>query len=89
MGIMVCYAETVIGNHDVNAVPVSVNHGELCTASGLWIMMCYAVPVLVNHGELWSASGCELWRVILIQWVRIMLCYAEPVVWRVMLCQWL
>ena len=31
---MLCYAEPVGGNHVVNAVPVSVNHGELCTASG-------------------------------------------------------
>ena len=30
MGIMVCFAEQVVGNHGVNAVPVGVNHGELC-----------------------------------------------------------
>jgi hypothetical protein len=64
VGIMVCYAETVIGNHDVNAVPVSVNYCVLCRARGLRIMLCSAVPVSVNHGELWSASGCESWRVI-------------------------
>ena len=63
MGIMVCYAETVIGNHDVNAVPVSVNHGEIWSASGceswrvtliqwLRIMLCYAEPVVVNHDVL-------------------------------------
>jgi hypothetical protein len=32
--IMVCYAETDVRNHSVNAVPVGVNHGELCYASG-------------------------------------------------------
>ena len=30
VGIMMCYAELVVGNHGVNAVPVDVNHGELC-----------------------------------------------------------
>jgi hypothetical protein len=30
VGIMVCYAELVVVNHGVNAVPVGVNHGELC-----------------------------------------------------------
>ena len=30
VGIMVCYAEPVVGNHVVNALPVEVNHSELC-----------------------------------------------------------
>ena len=30
MGIMVCYAESVAGNHGVNNVPVGVIHDELC-----------------------------------------------------------
>ena len=47
--IMLCYSELVVGNNDVNAVPVGVNHVELCFANGweswriiiyqwLWIM---------------------------------------------------
>jgi hypothetical protein len=41
--IMVCYSEPVVGNHGVNAVPVGVNHCELCGASGcesLSVIMC-------------------------------------------------
>ena len=63
VGIMVCYTEPVTGNHDVNAVPVGVNHAVFFCASRcepwrvmqrqlLWIMLCYSVPVGVNHGEL-------------------------------------
>jgi hypothetical protein len=68
---MVCYSETDVGNHSVNAVPVGVNHGELCYASGcksrcamlsqwLWIIVNYAQPVVVKHYELYWDIGYEL-----------------------------
>jgi hypothetical protein len=34
VGIMVCYAKPVDGNHGVNSVPVGVNYGKLCWAGG-------------------------------------------------------
>ena len=34
MGIMVCYAEPVVGNHGVNDVPVGVNH---CVMLSQWL----------------------------------------------------
>ena len=42
--------------------------------------MSYADPVVVNHGVLCCTSGHESWRVMLNQWLRIMLCYAKIVV---------
>ena len=33
----------------------------------------------MNHGLLCCAKGCELWRVILSQWLSIMVCYTKPV----------
>jgi hypothetical protein len=42
-------------------------------------MVFYDEPVVVNHGLLYCAIGCELWRVILSQWLSIMVCYTEPV----------
>ena len=33
MGIMVCYAEPVVGNHGVNAVPVGVHHSVVFCAN--------------------------------------------------------
>jgi hypothetical protein len=44
----------------------------------LWIMASHAVPVVVNHIVLCLANGCELWRIMLCQWVLIMLCYSKP-----------
>jgi hypothetical protein len=43
VGIMVCYSEPVVGNHGVNAVPVCVNHNELCGNNGwesLRVILC-------------------------------------------------
>ena len=67
---MLCYAEPVVWNHDVNADPVVVNHGVPCCTSGresqramlsqwLRIALSYAKPVIVNNGESRCASGCE------------------------------
>ena len=42
-------------------------------------MACYVEPVVVNHSVLSGASGCDSWRVILSQWLLIMVCYAAPV----------
>ena len=42
--ISLCYAEACVGNHDVNAVPVSVNHGEICCASG-----CESLCVMLSQ----------------------------------------
>jgi hypothetical protein len=47
----------------------------------LWIVVSYAEPVVVNHGVLCWASGCELWCVILSQWLWIIVSYD--------ICQWL
>ena len=43
-------------------------------------MVRYADPVVVNHGVLCCTSGRESRRVMLSQWLRIMLCYAKQVV---------
>ena len=67
---MVCYYEPMVGNQGVKAIPVVVNHGELCSASGceswcamlsqwLRIMLCYSELIIGNHGMLCWASGCE------------------------------
>ena len=91
-------------------VPVVVNNDVSCWVSGC--ELCCAI--LVNHGEVYWAICCESWFVMLCQWlwvmvnyivtgVRIMVCYAEPVVvnhglsccakgcesWWIMLGQWL
>ena len=73
------------------SVPVGVNHGELCWAQCVGVILCHAKPVVVNHcamlnrvcgnhGVLFWASG--FWIVVR---------YAEPVVcesWCAMLYQW-
>jgi hypothetical protein len=71
--IMVCFSEPLVGNHDMNAPPVGVNHGELCWASiwesrcamlsqCLWINVNYAEILVLKHFELCWASACEsLW----------------------------
>ena len=38
------------------------------------------MPVVVNHVVQCLANGCESWRIMLCQWLLIMLCYVEPVV---------
>ena len=74
--IMLCYSEQVVQNHDVNDMPVGVNHVELYWASGcesrcamlsqwLWIIVNYVEPVVVKHCELCWASGCESYCVML------------------------
>jgi hypothetical protein len=74
--IMLCYSEPVVGNHDVDTVPVGVNHVELGWTSGcesrcamlgqcLWIIVNYVEPVVLKHFELYWASGCESVCVIL------------------------
>jgi hypothetical protein len=88
--IMVCYAEPVVGNHELNAVPVGVNHVVLCWASRcesrcamlsqwLWIIVNYAGPMVVKHCELDRDIGCESLWVMLSQWLWIIVWYAERV----------
>ena len=43
-------------------------------------MESYSKPVVVNHGEICWASGWESWRIMLCQWLWIMLYYADPVI---------
>ena len=43
-------------------------------------MVCNTESVVVNHGLLCCAKGCELWHVMLNQWLLVMMCIAEPVV---------
>jgi hypothetical protein len=88
--IMLCYSEQVVQNHEVNDMPVGVNHGELCWASGcesrcailsqwLWIIVNYVEPVVVKHCELCWANGCVSLCVI-VGWVcgnYGMLCWAS------------
>ena len=88
--IMLCYSELFVGNHDVNALPVGVNHDELRWTSGyeswcamlsqcLWIIVNYAEPVILKHVELCWSSSCESF------------CYAGPDVWEswcAMMSQW-
>ena len=57
--IMLCYAEQVVLNHDVNAMPVGVNHGEICWGSGCESRCTMLSRVCGNHGKLCCASGSE------------------------------
>ena len=43
-------------------------------------MVCNSEAVVVNHGLLCCAKGCELWQVILSQWLCIIVCYTDPMV---------
>jgi len=43
-------------------------------------MVYHAEPVVVNHGLLCWGSGCELWFIILSQWLWIKVYYSEPVI---------
>jgi hypothetical protein len=43
-------------------------------------MVRNAEPVVLNHGVLYWASGCDTVCDILIEWLCIMVSYAEPVV---------
>jgi hypothetical protein len=36
--------------------------------------------VVVHHGVLGGGSACESFRVMMSQWLGIMVCYVEPVV---------
>jgi hypothetical protein len=50
--ILLCYTEVVVGNHDVNAVPVGVNNVEWCWASGCesWcVMLSHWLWIIVNY----------------------------------------
>jgi hypothetical protein len=85
--IMLCYAEPIVGNHELNVVPVDVNHVVLCCTSA--VVLCWAsrleswcepVSVGVNHGELCWSSGYESWCVMLYKWSWILERYAQPVV---------
>jgi hypothetical protein len=78
--IMVCYAESVVVNHDVLYWDSGCEWWWAMLSQWLLIMMCYTEPVGVIRGVLCCAKGCESWRVILNQWLWIMMCYAEPVV---------
>jgi hypothetical protein len=61
-----------IAQHDSPSVCIAeqviVNYGE------------FTVSMVVNDGVLCWVSGCELWCVMLSQWLIIMVCYTEPVV---------
>ena len=71
---------SVCRNQGVNAEPVLVNHGEVCWASGCESCWGMQSQWFVNHGVLCCTNGRESWRVILCQWLRIMLCYTESFV---------
>ena len=88
---MLCYTEPADGNHDVNAVPVGVNHGGLCWASGcesrvlcwanccetMWMILRYWLWIIVSYAEPVVVNHCVLCRA---GCVGIMVCYAEPVI---------
>ena len=67
--IMVSYAEAVV-----------VNHGEVCWVSGCAIVR-YAAPVVVNHDVLCWSIDCESLRIMLSQWLWIIVYYAELNLW--------
>jgi hypothetical protein len=109
--VMVCNAEPVVLNHGVLCWASGcefmcailnrtvVNYVVLYWADCVLVMVCHA-----GHW-LWMiwANGCELWRVMVDQWLWIMVCNVEQVVvshgelcwtsgcesWCVMLSQWL
>jgi hypothetical protein len=43
----------------------------------LLIMVTYDEPLIVNNGLLCCANGCESWRVMMSQWLCIMVCFTE------------
>jgi hypothetical protein len=80
--------------------PISIAHNDsqpLAQHISKWLSQWF-----VNHGVLCCTSAPESWKVILNQWLCIIVSYAEPVVenhvlfywasgcesWSVMLCQW-
>ena len=82
VGIMVCYVKPVVVNHCVMLRRVCGSQGVLFWTSG-WESRCECY-----------VSGCELWWVVLSQWLWITMCYYVPVCvmcepWRVILRQWL
>ena len=73
---MVSYAEALFGNYGVNDVPVGVIHGELCWQSG-----CESCCVIL-YDSWWAMLSHWLWINVSYAepWLRIMFCYAEPVI---------
>jgi hypothetical protein len=55
LSIMVCYAGSVVVNHDVLCWASGCESGCGMLSQWLWIMVCYADPVVVNQSELWWA----------------------------------
>ena len=74
--IMLYYAEQVVLNHHVNAMPEGVNHGLLCWAGCVGIMVCPLFWITVWYAE---PGVWESWCVMMSQWLGI-------TVW--MLYQW-
>jgi hypothetical protein len=91
VGIMVCYAELVVVYHCMlywagcvgimvcYSEPLIVNHCVLCWPGCVGQMVCYAEPMVVNHRVLFCASRCEPWRVMINQWLWIILCYSVTI----------
>jgi hypothetical protein len=67
VAIMVCYVKPVVVNHCVMLRRVCGSQGVLFWTSG-WESRCECY-----------VSGCELWWVVLSQWLWITMCYYVPV----------
>jgi hypothetical protein len=72
-------------HHDLQSIAQDYTPWFTINCSGLHTMIqnhllrithvSFAGPVGVSHGVQWWASGCELWCVMLSQWLLIMDCY--------------
>ena len=87
--ITVMYAEPVTVNQCALFLASGCKSWKFCQWS--WTMVMCTDSVAVNHvvfcwavvfndGEICWASGCDSLWTMLIQWLRITVCYAEPVV---------
>jgi hypothetical protein len=86
--IMVCSAVPVVVSHGGLGCAMRVNHLVLCWASGCELCCSILIIVVASHGAFcwasgvlsWCASGSYSWFIMLGQWLRIIVNYAEPVV---------
>jgi len=77
--IIVCYAEPGVWESWCVMLSQWLWIIVLCSTRCVGIMVNYANPVIVNHYVLFCACRFEPLRVILRQWLFIMLCYSVPV----------
>ena len=73
LSIMLCYAEQVILNRDVKAMPVGVNHGELCWDSGCESRCAMPEPRVWESwcGMMSQWLGITVWMLFHWEWLMV------------------